>query len=38
MADGGYLLSGIINDMGVKLHMPLFKGTERTQLTSSETK
>ena len=37
MADGGYLLSGIINDMGVKLHMPLFKGTERTQLTSSET-
>jgi hypothetical protein len=23
--------------MGVKLHMPSFKGTERTQLTNSET-
>jgi hypothetical protein len=28
---------GILSDMGVKLHMPSFKGTERTQLTSSET-
>jgi hypothetical protein len=31
------LISGILNDMGVKLHMPSFKGTERTQLTSSDT-
>ena len=37
MADRGFLISGILNDMGVKLHMPSFKGTERTQLTSSET-
>jgi hypothetical protein len=27
----------MLNDMGVKLHIPSFKGTERTQLTSSET-
>ena len=25
MADRGFLLSGILNDMGVKLHMPSFK-------------
>ena len=37
MADRGFLISGILNDMGVKLHMPSFKGTERTQLKSSET-
>jgi hypothetical protein len=37
MADGRFLLSGILNDMGVKLHMQSFKGTEITQLTSSET-
>jgi hypothetical protein len=27
----------MLNDMGVKLHIPSFKETERTQLTSSET-
>ena len=37
MADREVLISGILNDMGVKLHMPSFEGTERTQLTSSET-
>ncbi|CAC5404268.1 unnamed protein product [Mytilus coruscus] len=38
MADRGFLISGILNDMGVKLHMPSFKGTERAQLKSSEAK
>jgi len=37
MADRRLLIKGILNNMGVKLHMPSFKGTERTQLTSSET-
>jgi hypothetical protein len=37
MADRGFLISGILSDMGVKLHMPSFKETERTQLTSLET-
>jgi hypothetical protein len=37
MVDRGFLISGILNDMGVKLHMSSFKGTERTQLTSSQT-
>lgn len=36
MTDRGFLISGIINDMGVKLHMPAFKGAERAQLTSTE--
>jgi acetylglutamate kinase len=30
------LISGILNDMGIKLHMSSFKGTQRTQLTSSK--
>jgi hypothetical protein len=25
MADRGFLISGILNDMGVKLHIPSFK-------------
>jgi hypothetical protein len=37
MVDRGFLISGILNDMGVKLHMSSFKGTERTQLTTSQT-
>jgi hypothetical protein len=36
MADRGFLISGILNDMGIKLHMSSFKGTQRTQLTSSK--
>lgn len=36
MADRGFLIGGILNDMGVQLHMPAFKGTERAQLTSEE--
>jgi acetylglutamate kinase len=37
MVDRGFLISGILNDMGVKLHMSSLKGTERTQLTTSQT-
>ena len=37
MADREFLISGILNDMGIKLHMSSFKGTEKTQLTSSQT-
>jgi hypothetical protein len=36
MVDRGFLISGILNDMGVKFHMSSFKGIERTQLTSSQ--
>lgn len=38
MADRGFLISGILNDMGVKLYMPAFKGTERYQLSGDEAK
>ncbi|XP_069122148.1 uncharacterized protein [Argopecten irradians] len=36
MADRGFLIEGIMNDMGVKLLMPSFKGQDRPQLTSDE--
>ncbi|KAK6196412.1 hypothetical protein SNE40_001643 [Patella caerulea] len=36
MADRGFVIEGILNDMGVKLHMPSFKGRERPQLSAKE--
>lgn len=36
MADRGFLVQGILNDMGVKLHMPAFKGADRPQLSAKE--
>lgn len=36
MADRGFLINGMLSDMGVKLHMPSFKGAERPQLSTSE--
>jgi hypothetical protein len=36
MADRGFLIEGILNDMGVKLYMPSFKGSDRPQLSSAE--
>ena len=36
MADRGFLIEGILNDMGVKLHMPSFKGSERPQISKKE--
>ena len=36
MADRGFLIEGVLNDMGVKLHMPSFKGSDRPQLSARE--
>lgn len=36
MTDRGFLVHGILSDMGVKVHMPAFKGTDRCQFTASE--
>ena len=36
MADRGFLIEGILGYMGVKLHMPSFKGSDRPQLSSNE--
>lgn len=36
MADRGFLVQGILGDMGVKLHMPTFKGQDRPQLSAAE--
>ncbi|XP_014677247.1 PREDICTED: uncharacterized protein LOC106817110 [Priapulus caudatus] len=36
MADRGFLVQGILSDMGVKLHMPAFKGADRPQLSAGE--
>ena len=36
MADTGFLVEGILNEIGVKLHIPAFKGTDRPQLSEQE--
>lgn len=36
MADRGFLVEGILDDMGVKLYMPAFKGSDRPQLSAHE--
>ncbi|KAK6171676.1 hypothetical protein SNE40_018118 [Patella caerulea] len=36
MAIGGFLVKGILSDMGVQLHMPAFKGYNRPQFSSDE--
>ena len=36
MADRGFLVEGILNEIGVKLHIPAFKGTDRPQLSEQE--
>lgn len=36
MADRGFVVEGILSDMGVKLHMPAFKGQDRPQLSAAE--
>ena len=36
MADRGFLIEGVLNDMGVKLHLPSFKGSDRPQLSARE--
>ncbi|XP_060084266.1 uncharacterized protein LOC132563540 [Ylistrum balloti] len=38
MTDRGFLVEGILSDMGVKLIMPAFKGADRPQLSAEETK
>ena len=36
MADRGFLIEGVLNDKGVKLHMSSFKGSDRPQLSARE--
>ena len=36
MTDRGFLIQGLMNDMGITLHMPAFKGSNRCQLSPSE--
>ena len=36
MTDRGFLIHGLMNDMGITLHMPSFKGSNSCQLSPSE--